>query len=126
VSTVGIGTDIVSVDRIKSAFARQPAFANRILTASELDEMQSIKEPERFLAKRFAAKEACLKALGTGLAKGITWQDITVAHSAHGQPLIKLSGQAAQRAEDLAVSTLHISISDEAEYAVAFVVAEGK
>ncbi|CUS49128.1 MAG: holo-[acyl-carrier protein] synthase AcpS [Idiomarinaceae bacterium HL-53] len=123
-STVGIGTDIVSVTRIKAAYARQPAFAKRILTATELSEMGEIREPERFLAKRFAAKEACLKALGTGLAKGITWQDMTVTHSPHGQPLIKLSGQAAQRAEDIGVRAMHVSISDEADYAVAFVVAE--
>lgn len=121
-SVKGIGTDIVAVSRIEAAVSRQPSFAARILTEHELEQFQTVREPARLLAKRFAAKEACLKALGTGLAKGITWHDLEVRHTDAGQPWIALSGMARQRADDLGVAEVQLSISDEAEYAVAFVV----
>lgn len=123
-SIKGIGTDIVSVSRIQSAYTRQPALAKRILTSEELKQMETLKEPERFLAKRFAAKEACLKALGTGLAKGMTWQDIRISNTPEGQPIVNLSGQAKIRAKDLQATVFHLSISDEADYAIAYVIAE--
>lgn len=123
-SVKGIGTDIVAVARIKSAYERQRSFAERILTPQELEEMAQVRNPERFLAKRFAAKEACLKALGTGLAKGMSWQDITITHTKEGQPLVKLAGQAEIRAKDLQATQFHLSISDETDFAVAFVIAE--
>ncbi|RTE87112.1 MULTISPECIES: holo-ACP synthase [Gammaproteobacteria] len=123
-SVKGVGTDIVAVARIKSAYERQSSFAERILTPHELEEMTEVRDPERFIAKRFAAKEACLKALGTGLAKGMSWQDITISHTKEGQPLIKLTGQAEIRAKDLQATQFHLSISDETDFAVAFVIAE--
>ena len=121
-SVKGIGTDIVAVARITAALSRQPSFAARILTPPELEQMQTVREPGRLLAKRFAAKEACLKALGTGLAKGMSWHDIEVRHTDAGQPYIVLEGAAGLRAEHLGVTEVQLSISDETDYAVAFVV----
>ncbi|RUO44230.1 holo-ACP synthase [Aliidiomarina taiwanensis] len=118
----GIGTDIVQVQRIAAAVERQKNFAARILTAHEYAQFEQAKEPARLLAKRFAAKEACLKALGTGLAQGISWQHIEVQHTPLGQPILHLSGGAEQRAKELGVSQMDVSISDEMDYAIAFVV----
>ncbi len=121
-SVRGIGTDIVQIKRITTAVERQQAFAARILTANELIQFEAAREPARMLAKRFAAKEACLKALGTGLAKGLSWQDIEITHTEMGQPLLVLSGAAKARADALGVQQAEVSISDEMDYAIAFVV----
>lgn len=121
---VGIGTDIIEIARIQAAFERQPGFAQRVLTTDELAEMDNARFPERFLAKRFAAKEATLKALGTGLAQGLRWHDIEIGHTQSGQPTLNLSGSAKLRAEQLGVLRQHISLSDEAHYAQAMVVLE--
>ncbi|WP_252625777.1 holo-ACP synthase [Aliidiomarina quisquiliarum] len=118
----GIGTDIVQIKRIATAVERQKGFAARILTPNELEQFNVAREPARLLAKRFAAKEACLKALGTGLAKGMSWQDIEITHTDLGQPLLVLSGAAKIRAEALGVQQTNVSISDEMDYAIAFVV----
>lgn len=118
----GIGTDIVQIKRITTAVERQKGFAARILTPSELDQFNTAREPARLLAKRFAAKEACLKALGTGLAQGMSWQDIEIKHTDLGQPLLVLTGTAKTRAEALGVQQTNVSISDEMDYAIAFVV----
>ncbi|HLV48708.1 MAG TPA: holo-ACP synthase [Aliidiomarina sp.] len=118
----GIGTDIVQIKRITTAVERQSGFAARILTANELSQFQAAREPARMLAKRFAAKEACLKALGTGLAKGLSWQDIEITHTDMGQPLLVLSGAAKERADAIGVKQAEVSISDEMDYAIAFVV----
>ncbi|MCC5856422.1 MAG: holo-ACP synthase [Idiomarina sp.] len=125
-SIVGVGTDMVDIQRIAGVLERQAGFAARILTVDELTAFEQTKEPERLLAKRFAAKEACLKALGTGLAKGIRWQDIEVQHYESGQPYLVLSGGAKQQADALNIAQLHLSISDEQAHAIAFVVAESK
>lgn len=118
----GIGTDIVQVKRIETAVSRQKNFAARILTEHERTQFEQAKEPARLLAKRFAAKEACLKALGTGLAKGISWQHIEVRHTELGQPTLHLTAGAYERAEALGVTQIDVSISDEVDYAIAFVV----
>lgn len=122
---VGIGTDIVDVGRIEAMLGRRgEALAQRLLSATELDAFKVHPAPARFLAKRFAAKEAALKALGTGLRNGIRWADISVAHDALGKPGLCLDGAAQQRAESLGVSACHLSVSDEQRYAVAFVILE--
>jgi|SRR5690554_2457308 len=118
----GIGTDIVQIKRITTAVERQAGFAARILTPRELEQFQAAREPARLLAKRFAAKEACLKALGTGLAQGMSWQDIEISHTDLGQPLLVLTGAAKARADALGVQNTNVSISDEMDYAIAFVV----
>ncbi|WP_194755804.1 holo-ACP synthase [Aliidiomarina indica] len=121
---LGIGTDIIEIARIKAAMEKQPGFAQRVLTDNEMAEMDAVRFPERFLAKRFAAKEAALKALGTGLAQGIRWQELEIGHTDAGQPILRLFGEAARHANTLGVQHSHISLSDEAHYAQAMVVLE--
>lgn len=121
---VGIGTDIVALARIEKVLQRNPAFAERILTSEELQTYAQAGHPAAFVAKRFAAKEAAAKALGTGIAQGVSFQHLKVNHTELGQPLLHLSGAALQRAEAIGASTFHLSISDEADYAMAYVILE--
>ncbi|MEH6469810.1 MAG: holo-ACP synthase [Halopseudomonas sp.] len=122
---VGIGTDVVHISRIKASCDRLGRrFAERILTPAELILWDSHSRPEVFLAKRFAVKEAASKALGTGLGQGVSWQHISMEHSELGAPLLILSGQAEQRAKKLGVNCSHLSLSDEVDMVVAFVVLE--
>jgi holo-[acyl-carrier protein] synthase len=122
-SVVGIGTDIVDIRRIaKMSENAQQRLAKRILTAEELQHYLSLKQPERFLAKRWAGKEAAAKALGTGIARGISFQHFTIVSLATGQPTIELNSQALTLAKSLGAKTCHISLSDEVKYATAFVV----
>ncbi|MBK1734792.1 hypothetical protein CKO15_05705 [Halorhodospira abdelmalekii] len=125
---VGIGTDIVAVARIGEAWQRHgERFAQRLLHPSEWAQLQQRHNaaPAAFLARRFAAKEAAAKALGTGLSEGITLRLLEVAHDRRGRPLLHLHGAAAQRAETLGVVQACLSISDERAYALAFVVLYG-
>lgn len=120
----GVGTDIVRVARMEDALTRHGLrFAERILDASERAAFQAAPAPARFLAKRFAAKEAFAKALGTGVRAPATLTAIGVTHDDLGKPLFAL-GEAL--ASVLAEKDLiaHLSISDEADYAVAYVILE--
>ena len=121
---VGIGTDIVEIVRIEQALQRQPGLVKRLLTDNEQAEFANAKQPGRFLAKRFAAKEAGLKALGIGLQNGMSWQHLEIGHTPLGQPLLHFSGAAQERAVQLQVANSHLSLSDEAHYAQAMVVLE--
>ncbi|PCJ20902.1 MAG: holo-ACP synthase [Gammaproteobacteria bacterium] len=122
---VGIGTDIIQVDRIQQIWSRiGQRFAQRILTVAELEEFETKKNKAAFLAKRFSAKEAIAKALGTGIAKGVTFQNVGVGHDELGKPLILLSGAALDLANRLEISHHHLSITDEREYVVSFAVFE--
>ncbi|EIF2256829.1 holo-ACP synthase [Vibrio cholerae] len=122
---VGLGTDIAEIERVEKALARSGEnFARRILTDSELEQFHTSKQQGRFLAKRFAAKEAASKALGTGIAQGVTFQDFTISNNELGKPLLALNGKAAQLATQLGVCSIHLSISDERHYAMATVILE--
>ncbi len=122
---VGIGTDIVHTSRIKASLDRLgQRFAERILTVDELQQWLDHPRPEVFLAKRFAVKEAASKALGTGLGQGVSWQHISLEHNELGAPRLLLTGQAEQRALTLGVSSSHVTLSDEVDTVVAFVVLE--
>lgn len=121
---VGVGTDLLDIRRIGKALARTPRFAERILTVDELEQYGRSTQPINFLAKRFAAKEAAVKALGTGIGRGISWQHFTVSYDALGRPLMMISGGAAEKAVQLGIRQIHISYSDEADHIVAFAVAE--
>ena len=123
---LGVGTDIVEIARIAKALERTPALAQRILTQRELDQWQTSGQPERFLAKRFAAKEAGVKALGTGIGNGVSWQHLEVHHNALGRPELELNAKAAEIAETLGITHWHLSYSDERDYVVAQVIAEGR
>ncbi|XAW90795.1 holo-ACP synthase [Vibrio sp. CDRSL-10 TSBA] len=122
---VGLGTDIAEIARIEQVLARSgAAFAARILTPQELELFAARKQQGRFLAKRFAAKEAASKALGTGIAGGVSFQDFIISNDALGKPVLSLQGKAAELAAGAGVTALHLSISDERHYAVATVILE--
>jgi holo-[acyl-carrier protein] synthase len=122
-SVVGIGTDIVEISRLSNMSEKtRERLAQRVLTPDEYQRYSSIKQPERFLAKRWAGKEAAAKALGTGIAAGVSFQHIFIKSLESGQPVLELSAQALQVAQSLSATHWHISLSDEKEYATAFVV----
>ena len=121
----GIGTDIVEVSRIEESLARfGDAFARRILTEQEWLSFQQSKTQARFLAKRFAAKEAFAKALGTGLREPATFQNIGVAHDDLGKPVLDLTPALQAFLDKKGIVQQHLSISDEKALAAAFVVLE--
>jgi holo-[acyl-carrier protein] synthase len=120
----GIGTDIVEVARMEQVIGRSQGFAERVLSEQELLVFQQHKFPARFLAKRFAAKEAAVKALGTGIAQGVSFQDVEVQNLPSGQPVLHLCGQFAKTCKERRIQSSFISISDEKNYAVATVVLE--
>lgn len=120
----GIGTDLVALARMEKALARHgQRLVQRLLGDQEQRALDLSREPARFLAKRFAAKEAVCKALGTGL-RGMRWTDIQVLHSAQGQPQVSLSGGAARQARALGIVRWHLSVADERDQALAFAIAE--
>lgn len=122
---IGIGTDIVEIKRITKLLAkRKKKFVERILSEVEVTEYEAQMHPEKYLAKRWAAKEAVSKALGTGIAQGVAFTDITIGHLASGQPLIELTGKTAEIAQKQNIAHWSISISDEKQHAIAFVIAE--
>lgn len=122
---VGIGTDLIEVARIASLYQKHPdGFAARVLSPSEQTQLAQEAQPTHFLAKRWAAKEAIAKALGTGFRQGVSFADMTINHSELGQPVIQLTGKTAEIADARGISHWSISISDEKHYALAFVVAE--
>ncbi|MBD3670408.1 MAG: holo-ACP synthase [Gammaproteobacteria bacterium] len=121
----GIGTDIVEIRRIQGNLDRHGRrFAERILTPQEMAEFDASARPAHFLSKRFAAKEALVKALGTGFRHGISLKHIEVGRDEWGKPLMKFLGEAANRISSANIGASHLSLSDETEYAVAFVVLE--
>lgn len=119
----GIGTDIVRVARMQKDLERYGArFAERILSESEMKEFAASAIPARLLAKRFAAKEAAAKALGTGFRDGLALKHIAVDHDALGKPILTWNGYAIELRERLGLGESFLSIADEEEYAVAYVV----
>jgi holo-[acyl-carrier protein] synthase len=122
----GIGTDMVEIARIEGLLSRHgEAAARRILAPSELAAFQVSREPARFLAKRFAVKEALAKALGTGLRAPVLLSAIAIVHDELGKPELSLSVELQQFCDARGLRAQHVSISDERHYALAFVVLEG-
>lgn len=122
-SVIGIGTDIVEINRIASMSGSViNKLALRILTSVEYEYYITLKQPERYLAKRWAGKEALSKAIGTGIAKGVSFKDIEIRTLASGQPSLHLSDKALEVATLLGANKWHITLSDEVHYAMAFVV----
>lgn len=119
-----VGLDLVEVARIRRILEKHPSFAARHFTSDELDQAASMAEARRFefLAGRFAAKEATLKALGTGLSGGIALTEISVGSEASGAPVLRLWGEAECIARAAGFSQFEISISHDGGLAVAFVV----
>ncbi|MEO8443401.1 MAG: holo-ACP synthase [Gammaproteobacteria bacterium] len=120
---VGIGTDILKVERIGTAYARfGERFVRHLLMPEELRDFRKARQPVRFLGMRFAAKEAIVKALGTGFANGMWLRDSGVVQDSRGKPEIIFSERGQQVCRSLGVGGGHISLSDEAGLIVAFAV----
>jgi holo-[acyl-carrier protein] synthase len=121
----GIGTDIVSIERIQQTLDRHGAqFAQRILTDAELVELNDVKDATAWLAKRWAAKEAFGKAAGIGIRAPLTLNAIGVVNDAEGKPTFEVSPAVKVWLDKRGIARTHVSISDEREHAIAFVVFE--
>jgi len=117
----GIGTDIVEFSRIKKTYARfGDHFTNRLLMPEERALFEESHHPIRFLAMRFAAKEAIVKAMGTGFSNGVWIKDIGVVNNEFGKPLVVFSNRGKLVCKKLGISDGHISLSDEAGLILAF------
>lgn len=120
----GVGTDIAAVARLRALYERHGERAvEKLLAPSEFEDFAKARDPGRFLAKRFAAKEALGKALGIGVAAPATLPNIAVGHDALGKPAFDFAPPLARYLEERKL-VAHLSISDEVEYAVAFVILE--
>ncbi len=121
----GIGTDLVVIRRIEDALSRfGDRFLRRILDQTEVNEYAKSAQPVRFLAKRFAVKEAFSKAYGTGIGDTVGWHDVTVSHDKLGRPLIQTSARLNDLLLAQGITEKHLTITDETEHALAFVVLE--
>lgn len=121
----GIGVDMVQISRIQKGLDRfGDRLGKKILSATEFVEFKETNEQARFLAKRFAAKEAFSKALGTGFTGGVTLGQIEVAHNSIGRPILKLRGRAHDMLAQFNIRHSHVSMSDEKDHVVAFVTLE--
>lgn len=126
---LGIGTDLANIERIAATLDRfGDRFRNRVFTEAEQKKADRRKDAAGTYAKRWAAKEACSKALGTGLRMGISWKDMAVSNLKTGQPIMHLTGWAAERLADMTPpgyeATVHVSLTDDHPWAQAFVVIE--
>ena len=122
---IGIGNDIIDIKRIEKTINRYgKKFINRCFTQVEIKRSEKRLNKINSYAKRYAAKEACSKALGTGLAKGIFWKDISVKNNELGKPTIILKGNALKRLNHLSNKkcSIVVSLSDEKDYAIANVI----
>ena len=122
----GMGTDIIQIARLEEQLKKSDRLAKRVLTEPEMSIFAQHSYPARYLAKRFAAKEAAVKAIGIGIGNGISWQQVEVQNLESGQPVLKFSGYFAQICEEMGVNASHVSISDEQDYAVATVILEAR
>lgn len=122
--TIAIGTDIVEIERISNAFKRQgDRLINRVLTSAEQDRLRQFSNEDQqiaYLAKRWCAKEAIAKALGTGIAQGVGFQQIEISNSDSGAPEALLTEGALDRLTAIGGKKVLISLSDERQYAVAY------
>ena len=128
---LGIGTDLANIERIERVLARfGDRFRNRVFTEAEQARAERRRDVAGTYAKRWAAKEACSKALGTGLRMGIAWKDMAVTNLRSGQPQMHLTGWAAARLAEMTPpgheALVHVSLTDDHPWAQAFVVIEAR
>ena len=128
---LGIGTDLANIDRIAGVLDRhRDRFRNRVFTDVEQAKAERRKDVVGTYAKRWAAKEACSKALGTGLRMGISWKDMSVSNLKTGQPIMYLTGWAKSRLDDMTPegyqAVVHVTLTDDHPWAQAFVVIEAR
>lgn len=126
---LGIGTDLANIERIQGTLDRfGDRFRNRVFTEIEQRKAERRKDVAGTYAKRWAAKEACSKALGTGLAMGISWKDMHVTNLGTGQPIMRVTGWAKDRLEEMTPegheAIIHVTLTDDHPWAQAFVVIE--
>ncbi|MBN9018810.1 MAG: holo-ACP synthase [Rhizobiales bacterium] len=126
---IGLGSDLIDIRRIEQTLERHGArFTERVFTEIERTKSDRRKQRAASYAKRFAAKEACAKALGTGLNQGVFWRDMGVVNLPSGQPTMALTGGAAERLAAILppghVGVVHLTITDDYPLAQAFVVIE--
>ena len=122
---VGSGIDITEVDRIAGSIQRfGHRFLQRVFTEAEIRYCDAKKNKAERYAARFAAKEAAMKAIGTGLRHGVTWKDIETGHAPGGKPVLRLSGRAADFAKALGAKHIALSLTHTAQIAMAMVVLE--
>jgi holo-[acyl-carrier protein] synthase len=123
---LGIGTDLVEIERVEIALTRWgDRFARKVLVPDEYERFTAHRKGAAYLAKRFAAKEALSKALGTGIHYPVNWQNIGVANHSSGRPYFELSDALTEFMRQRGVRTAHVSLTDERGLAAAFVVLEG-
>ena len=123
---IGIGVDIAEVWRVKAAIERHgERFLSRVYTPLEIAYCKRHKNSFERFAARFAAKEAAMKALGTGWRNGVTWRDFEVANAPSGKPCLRLSGKGEEIYRGLRATNLAVSLTHTAEYAFAEVIIEG-
>ena len=121
----GVGTDIAAVARLGQLYARHGERAlEKLLAPAEMADFARASDPARFLAKRFAVKEAAAKALGTGIRNGLAFNQFEVFNDELGKPSLRLWGEAQKLAEKLGVNHVHVTIADERHYASATVIIE--
>lgn len=128
---IGIGSDLIDIRRVEKTLERHgERFINRVYTDIEREKSERRKERAASYAKRFAAKEACSKALGTGIARGVYWRDMGVVNLPGGKPTMKLTGGAAKRLAELVPAGteafIHLTITDDYPLAQAFVIIEAR
>ncbi len=126
---LGIGTDLANIERIARALDRfGDRFRNRVFTATEQARAERSPKPAEVYAKRWAAKEACSKALGTGLRMGISWKDMSVRNLRSGQPVMEVTGWARQRLDAMTpdgyAAVIHVTLTDDHPWAQAVVMIE--
>ena len=126
---LGIGTDLANIERIQRALDRfGDRFRNRVFTEHEQKRAERMQNPAAVYAKRWAAKEACSKALGTGLRMGIAWRDMSVTNLETGQPVMHVTGWAQERLNEMIPegydAVIHVTLTDDHPWAQAFVVIE--
>jgi holo-[acyl-carrier protein] synthase len=121
----GVGTDVVEIERIRKALERWgERFAERILCTPELNRFRKHKKPDAYLAKRFAAKEAFTKALGTGIKAPANWHGVWVANLPSGKPVLQFSPPLKSLLDAKQIAQAHLSLADERGIAVATVILE--
>lgn len=128
---LGIGTDLANIDRIAGTLDRfGDRFRNRVFTEIEQAKAERRADTPGTYAKRWAAKEACSKALGTGLRMGIAWKDMAVSNLSTGQPVMEVTGWAAERLAEMTpaghTALIHVTLTDDHPWAQAFVVIEAR
>jgi len=128
---LGVGTDLCNIERIERTLDRfGDRFRNRVFTPIEQKKAERRRDTAGTYAKRWAAKEACSKALGTGLRMGIAWKDMSVTNLRTGQPVMHVTGWAAERLAEMTPkgyeAIIHVTLTDDHPWAQAFVVIEAR